>query len=110
MKQIKSLLSVFVLTLAATACAGNSGENKKSNEPTKEDNKMEVVALNKADFLKKVYNYEANPNDWKFEGFVLFDVGQLTLKYVYENESFFNVCIAVLMFDGNKGAGFGGEL
>jgi hypothetical protein len=27
-----------------------------------------------------------------------------------ENESFFNVCIAVLMFDGNKGAGFGGEL
>ena len=62
MKRIKSLLSVFVLTLAATACAGNSGENKKSNEPTKEDNKMEVVALNKADFLKKVYNYEANPN------------------------------------------------
>ena len=47
MKQIKSLLSVFVSTLAATACAGNSGENKKSNEPTKEDNKMEVVALNK---------------------------------------------------------------
>ena len=42
------------MTLAATACAGNSGENKKSNEPTKEDNKMEVVALNKADFLKKV--------------------------------------------------------
>ena len=40
MKQIKSLLSVFVLTLAATACAGNSGENKKSNEPTKEDNKI----------------------------------------------------------------------
>ena len=34
----------------------------------------------------------------------------LFLKYVYENESFFNVCIAVLMFDGNKGAGFGGEL
>ena len=54
MKQIKSLLSVFVLTLAATACAGNSGENKKSNEPTKEDNKMEVVALNKADFLTQI--------------------------------------------------------
>ena len=58
MKQIKSLLSVFVLTLAATACAGNSGENKKSNEPTKEDNKMEVVALNKADFLNKVDIYQ----------------------------------------------------
>ena len=45
-----------------------AGKNKKSNESTKEDNKMEVVALNKADFLKEVYNYEANPNDWKFEG------------------------------------------
>ena len=29
---------------------------------------MEVVSLNKADFLKKVYNYEANPKEWKFEG------------------------------------------
>ena len=68
MKLIKSIMSAFAIVLATTACAGNGGENKKSNEPTKEDNKMEVVALNKADFLKKVYNYEANPNDWKFEG------------------------------------------
>ena len=68
MKLMKGLLSAFAVVLATTACAGNSGENKKSNESTKEDNKMEVVALNKADFLKKVYNYEANPNDWKFEG------------------------------------------
>ena len=65
MKLMKGLLSAFAVVLATTACAGNSGENKKSNESTKEDNKMEVVALNKADFLKKVYNYEANPNDWK---------------------------------------------
>ena len=68
MKLMKGLLSAFAVVLATTACAGNSGENKKSNESTKEDNKMEVVALNKADFLKKVYNYEANPNEWKFEG------------------------------------------
>ena len=68
MKLMKGLLSAFAVVLATTACAGNSGENKKSNESTKEDNKMEVVALNKADFLKKVYNYEASPNDWKFEG------------------------------------------
>ena len=56
MKLMKGLLSAFAVVLATTACAGNSGENKKSNESTKEDNKMEVV------------NYEANPNDWKFEG------------------------------------------
>ena len=51
MKLIKSIMSAFAIVLATTACAGNSGENKKSNEPT-----------------KKVYNYETNPNDWKFEG------------------------------------------
>lgn len=68
MKLIKSLMSAFAIVLATTACAGNGGENKKSNEPTKEDNKMEVVSLNKAEFLKKIYNFEANPKDWKFEG------------------------------------------
>ena len=68
MKLIKSIMSAFAIVLATTACAGNGGENKKSNEPTKEDNKMEVVSLNKADFLKKVYDFEANPKDWKFEG------------------------------------------
>ena len=68
MKLIKSIMSAFAIVLATTACAGNGGENKKSNEPTKEDNKMEVVSLNKAEFLKKVYDFEANPNDWKFEG------------------------------------------
>ena len=68
MKLIKSIMSAFAIVLATTACAGNGGENKKSNEPTKEDNKMEVVSLNKAEFLKKVYDFEANPIDWKFEG------------------------------------------
>ena len=35
-------MSAFAIVLASTACAGNSGENKKSNEPTKEENKMEI--------------------------------------------------------------------
>lgn len=29
---------------------------------------MEASHLTKAGFLEKVYNYEANPNEWKFEG------------------------------------------
>ena len=53
MKLIKSIMSAFAIVLATTACAGNGGENKKSNEPTKEDNKMEVVSLNKAEFFKE---------------------------------------------------------
>ena len=68
MKLIKSIMSAIAIVLATTACSGIGGENKKSNEPTKEDNKKEVVSLNKAEFLKKVYDFEANPNDWKFEG------------------------------------------
>lgn len=68
MKLMKSLLIAFAITLTTTACAGNSEKNKKSNEPTKENSEMGIVALNKADFLKKVYNYEGSPKDWKFEG------------------------------------------
>lgn len=29
---------------------------------------MSVVHLTKADFLTRVANYEANPNEWKFLG------------------------------------------
>ena len=29
---------------------------------------MEIVHLTKTEFLNKVYNYETNPNDWKYEG------------------------------------------
>ena len=68
MKSIKTLTVIFTLTLTfiATACAGN--KDNKSVYSQKEQSDMEVIALTKADFLKKVYNYEANPNEWKFEG------------------------------------------
>lgn len=29
---------------------------------------MKVTELTKDDFFKRVYNYEANPGEWKFEG------------------------------------------
>lgn len=68
MKSIKTLTAIFALTLTfiATACAGN--KDNKSVNSQKEQSDMGVTALTKADFLKKVYNYEANPNEWKFEG------------------------------------------
>ena len=52
MKLIKSIMSAFAIVLATTACAGNSGENKKSNEPTKKENKMEVIAFRTIGNLK----------------------------------------------------------
>jgi len=39
----------------------NKGENNKTT-------KGEVVVLNKADFLTKVFNYEKNQNEWIYEG------------------------------------------
>lgn len=29
---------------------------------------VEIIHISKADFLKKVWNYEQNPNEWKYEG------------------------------------------
>ena len=68
MKPIKILTVTFslMLTFITTACAGNKDNNSINSQ--KKQNDMEVIALTKADFLKKVYNYEANPNEWKFEG------------------------------------------
>ena len=64
MKLIKSTITAIGLLFTVTACAGN----KESKNQNMKGENMEIVHLTKAEFLKKVYNYEANPNDWKFEG------------------------------------------
>ena len=43
MKLIKNLMSAFAIVLASTACEGNGGEIKKSNDPPREENKMDEV-------------------------------------------------------------------
>ena len=40
----------------------------EQNETEKASAQGEVVALNKADFLSKVYNYEKNQTQWVYEG------------------------------------------
>lgn len=69
MKTISTLLTVFVLAslLVTTACAGNK-EKTNVSDATNTDNEAAVTALTKADFIKQVYNFEANPKEWKFEG------------------------------------------
>lgn len=64
MKLIKSTITALSLLFTVTACAGN----KESKNQNMKGENMEIVHLTKAEFLKKVYNYEANPNDWKYEG------------------------------------------
>ena len=43
--------------------AGNEG----TADITKE-NKTKIMELTKDEFIKRVYNYEANPKEWKYEG------------------------------------------
>lgn len=60
------MLAVFIVN---TACSSNVSNNQ--SETSKSMNIAEnakVVHLTKADFLAKVYNYEKNPSEWKYEG------------------------------------------
>lgn len=52
------LMLIMVLFLGSTLLYARDGEQ----------NKGEVVVLDKADFLTKVYNYEKNENEWIYEG------------------------------------------
>jgi thioredoxin 1 len=75
MNKIKSTIVVLMSLLALSACAGSNNKGSKSNsrQPTsikKEKSNMEVIHLTKAEFLKRVCNYEANPDEWKYEGTV----------------------------------------
>lgn len=68
--------SLVLIMIAFTAC-GNQSSNKAEqdvketetkNIQTKETEKMGTIQLTKAEFLEKVANYEANPNEWKYLG------------------------------------------
>lgn len=63
--RITSLL--FALLLVSAACTGSNKEKSNSTNLKEENSKM-AKELTKAEFIKKVYNFEANPKEWKFEG------------------------------------------
>lgn len=64
---MRNLKSLFVLSvvLLIVSCSISAKPEKKGENTTV---KGEVVVLNKADFLKKVYNYEKNKTVWVYEG------------------------------------------
>ena len=65
-KIISSLLLLSIITFAA--CAGKNKENNTENSQSKEVKKTGTIHLTKAEFMKKVVNYEANPTEWKYLG------------------------------------------
>ena len=58
MQQMKYLLIISMMFFTANCSNAQSNKNTEG----------EVVVLNKADFLTKVFNYEKNPEEWVYEG------------------------------------------
>lgn len=65
----KTFLS-FILLIAtgAVACNANTSESKEQKVKAEQNVAAKTIHLTKADFLKKVANYEANPKEWKYLG------------------------------------------
>ena len=66
----KTILFFLALMLVTTTACGRGNNN---NNPVKEETMAtegngKVIHLTKADFLAKVYNFEKNPKEWKYEG------------------------------------------
>ncbi len=59
---------IFLLPFLLIGNSCHSANAKGETEDSKETGKGEVVVLNKADFLTKVYNFEKNPKEWVYEG------------------------------------------
>jgi len=63
----KLTLILLMAGLIFTSCNGQQAA-KQSDNKLNTENKMKTIHLTKAEFLKKVANYEANPNEWKYLG------------------------------------------
>ncbi|MDR1381596.1 MAG: thiol reductase thioredoxin [Tannerella sp.] len=64
MKILKNMLIIAAMLLPAGIILSYPGNSKNAASTAPEG----VVALNRADFLEKVYNYEKNPEKWVYEG------------------------------------------
>jgi thioredoxin len=65
-KYLNGLWMVFLLALSLTAACSRT--SRPSEHTTGKADKGDVVVLNKADFLAKVFNYEKNTDQWVYEG------------------------------------------
>ncbi|WP_108821258.1 thioredoxin [Dysgonomonas sp. Marseille-P4361] len=63
---MKKLLFILLMAGLAIACTGQTkSDNTKT---TKKEVKVKTIELNKIDFLEKVANYEANPQEFNYLG------------------------------------------
>lgn len=67
------VLGIITLASCNAKEAGNKTDQneinkKENNSNSKTESKMKTIHLTKAEFLTKVANYEANPQEWKYLG------------------------------------------
>lgn len=62
-----ALLILVVGFMTFVSCKGQA-KNSEPVENTTEKQANAPIHLTKAEFLKKIYNYEESPNDWKYLG------------------------------------------
>ncbi|AGY53171.1 Thioredoxin [Bacteroidales bacterium CF] len=76
MNKVTKYLALLLFSALVVSCGANNGnqaqaENKNSvsnKEINKKDKKMKAIHLTKAEFLKKVVDFEGNPSEWKYLG------------------------------------------
>ena len=61
----KIIIASLLLAVVFTGCTGKKAEDQKKPVPVTVGN---TIHLMKAEFLAKVSNFEANPNEWKYLG------------------------------------------
>lgn len=65
----KVLFLSMIALMAFTSCATDNSKKQTNNNITEKTTQtMKPIELNKQEFLAKVVNYEANPNEWKYLG------------------------------------------
>jgi thioredoxin len=66
---MKSFFLTTLLSIAifSTGCATKGSESNQTSE-TSVSNEGKALKINKQEFIDLVYNYEANPDEWVFEG------------------------------------------
>ena len=67
-KKIFTLLVLVVGFMTLSSCKGQAKNVAGETESSQETTANTPVHITKADFLKKIYNYEASPNEWKYLG------------------------------------------
>lgn len=65
---MKKILILLLAAVSVLSCVARPGEKNQEKQNSKKEKAMGTIHLNKNEFLSRVVNYEANPDQWKYLG------------------------------------------